>query len=78
MAVQEAASLRAVEWDIGVVEIEHDLARRTLVGFEKQRHQQRIDLRPSKRLVSPAFSDTDGCAEVVTLQRSIRSSLRRC
>jgi hypothetical protein len=31
-----------------------------------------------KRLVSPAFSDTDGCAELETLKRSVRSSLRRC
>ena len=31
-----------------------------------------------KRLVSPAFSDADGCAELVTLKRSIRSILRRC
>jgi len=31
-----------------------------------------------KRLVSPAFSDADRCAELVTLKRSIRSSLRRC
>ena len=32
----------------------------------------------SKRLVSPAFSDSDGCAELSTLKRSVRSSLRRC
>lgn len=31
-----------------------------------------------KRLVSPAFSDADGCAELSTLKRSVRSSLRRC
>jgi hypothetical protein len=35
-------------------------------------------LERSKRLVSPAFSDTDGCAELETLKRSVRSSLRRC
>jgi hypothetical protein len=31
-----------------------------------------------KRLVSPAFSDAEGYAEVATLKRSVRSSLKRC
>ena len=31
-----------------------------------------------KRLVSPAFSDTDGCVELGSLRLSVRSSLRRC
>ena len=38
----------------------------------------RLILIHRKRLVSPAFSDADGCAELSTLKRSVRSSLRRC
>lgn len=45
MAVVEAAFLHAVQRDVGVVEIEHDLARRTLVRLEEKIDQQRIDLR---------------------------------
>ena len=40
--VEEAAFLHAVERDVGVVEIDHDLAR---VGLDEQIDQQRIDLR---------------------------------
>jgi hypothetical protein len=43
--MEEAAFLRAIERDVGVVEIEHDLAWRTLMCLEKKRDQQRIDLR---------------------------------
>jgi len=39
------ATSSAVERDIGVVEIDHDLARRALMGLDKQIDQQRIDLR---------------------------------
>ena len=41
----EAALLHAVQWDVGVVEIEHDLARRAVMRFEEDIDQQRIDLR---------------------------------
>ena len=44
MAVEEAAFLHAVERDVGVVEIDHDLARRALMGLDEQIDQQRIDL----------------------------------
>ena len=43
--MEEAALLHAVQWDIGVVEIEHDLARRAVMRFEEDIDQQRIDLR---------------------------------
>ena len=46
VAVEEAALLSAVERDVGVVEIEHDLARRPLMCLEEQIDQQRVDLRP--------------------------------
>jgi len=45
MAVVEAAFLHAEERDVGVVEIEHDLARRTLMRLKEKIDQQRIDLR---------------------------------
>ena len=45
VAVEEAAFLHAVERDVGVVEIDHDLARRPLMGLDEQIDQQRIDLR---------------------------------
>ena len=44
IAVVEAALLHAVKRDVGVVEIEHDLARRTLMRLEKYIDHQRIDL----------------------------------
>ena len=46
IAVEEAAFLPAVQRDVGVVEIEHDLARRTLMRLQEKLDQQRIDLRP--------------------------------
>ncbi len=45
VAMEEAAFLHAVERDVGVVEIDHDLARRALMGLDEQIDQQRIDLR---------------------------------
>jgi hypothetical protein len=48
VAVVEATFLHAVERDVGIVEIDHDLARRapglSLLGLEEQIDQQRIDL----------------------------------
>jgi hypothetical protein len=38
-------NLHAVERDVGVVEIDRDLARRALMGLDEQIDQQRIDLR---------------------------------
>jgi len=43
--VEEAALLLAVQRDVGVVEIKHDLARCAIMRFEEKIHQQRIDLR---------------------------------
>ena len=45
VAVEEPSLLLAVQRDVGVVEIQHDLARRTVVRFEKEIDQQRIDQR---------------------------------
>src|SRR5437660_564085 len=45
-AVEEAAFLPAVERDVGIVEIEHDLARRALMRLEEEIDEQRIDPRP--------------------------------
>jgi hypothetical protein len=44
IAVEEAAFLPAVKRNVGVVEIEHDLAWRTLVRLEIKLDQQSIDL----------------------------------
>ena len=43
--MEEAALLLAVQRDVGVVEIKHDLARCAIMRFEEKIHQQRIDLR---------------------------------
>ena len=43
--MEEAAFLLAVQRDVGVVEIQHDLARCALMRFEERVDQQRIDLR---------------------------------
>ena len=34
-----------MQWDVGIIEIQHDLARHTRMRFEEQIDQQRIDLR---------------------------------
>ena len=44
--MEEAAFLPAVERDVGIVEIEHDLAWRTLMRSQEKLDEQRIDLRP--------------------------------
>ena len=46
VAVEEAAFLTAVQRDVGVVEIEHDLSRRALMRLEEKIDQQRVDPRP--------------------------------
>jgi hypothetical protein len=46
VAVEEAALLPAVERHVGIVEIEHDLARRTLMRLAEKLDEQRIDLCP--------------------------------
>ena len=46
IAVEEAPFLMAVQRNVGGVEIEHDLAGRLFVCFQKHIHQQRIDLAP--------------------------------
>jgi hypothetical protein len=51
MAVEEATFLHAEQWDVGVVEIEHDLARRTLMRLEEKIDQQRIDCAPSPSIL---------------------------
>ena len=43
--MEEAALLRPVKRDVGVVEIQHDFARCTRVRFEEEVNQQCIDLR---------------------------------
>ena len=43
--MEEAAFLLAVQRNVGVVEIQHDLARCTLMRFEEKIQQQPIDLR---------------------------------
>ena len=43
VAVKEAAFLIAVQRVIGCVQIEHDLARRSLMRVEKQVHEQPLD-----------------------------------
>jgi hypothetical protein len=45
IAVEESALLLAVQGNVGVVEIQHDLARCALMRFEEKIHQQPIDLR---------------------------------
>ena len=45
IAVEEPAFLCAVQRNVGVVEIQHDLARCTLMRIKEQIDQQRIDLR---------------------------------
>ena len=45
VAVEEAAFLLAVERDVGVVEIEHDLPWRPLMRLEEQIDEQRVDPR---------------------------------
>ena len=42
--VKKATFLHPVDWDVGVVEIQHDFARCTRVRFEEEVNQQRIDL----------------------------------
>ena len=44
--MEEAAFLLAVQRNVSVVEIQHDLPRRTRMRIEEQINQQRIDLRP--------------------------------
>ena len=46
IAVEEPAFLLPVERDVGVIQIQHDLTRRTLMRFKEQIDQQRIDLCP--------------------------------
>ncbi len=43
--MEEAAFLTAVQRDVGVVEIKHDLLRRALVRLEEQIDQQRVNPR---------------------------------
>jgi hypothetical protein len=43
--MEEPAFLHPVQGDVGVVKIQHDLARLTLMRLEEQIDQQRIDLR---------------------------------
>src|SRR5438552_16751014 len=45
VAVEEAAFLLAMERDVGVVEIEHDLLWRPLMRLEEQIDEQRVDPR---------------------------------
>jgi hypothetical protein len=45
IAVEEPAFLLAVQRNVGVVEIQHDLARCAFMRFEEKIHQQPIDLR---------------------------------
>jgi hypothetical protein len=45
VSVVEPSFLHPVQRDVGVVEIQHDLARRSPMRLEEQIHQQRIDLR---------------------------------
>jgi hypothetical protein len=45
IAVEEPAFLPATQRDVGVVQIKHDLAQRTIMRVEEEIHQQRIDLR---------------------------------
>jgi hypothetical protein len=45
MAIIEATFLHAMQRDVGVVEIEHDLARRTLMRLEEKVDQQPVHLR---------------------------------
>ena len=44
--MEEAAFLPAVQRDVGVVEIEHDLARRTVMRLQEKLDQQCINPRP--------------------------------
>jgi hypothetical protein len=44
VAVEEPSLLRPVQRDVGVVKIQHDLARCALMRFEEEIHQQPIDL----------------------------------
>jgi len=45
VAMEEPAFLHPVQRDVGVIEVQHDLARLTLMRLEEQIDQQRIDLR---------------------------------
>ena len=42
VAVEEAPLLLAVQFHVGGVQVEHDLRRRRLEGFQKNRHQQGV------------------------------------
>ena len=46
IAMEEAAFLPAVQRDVGVVEVEHDLARRTVMRLQEKLDQQFINPRP--------------------------------
>jgi hypothetical protein len=35
-----------VQWNVGIVEIQHDLARRTVMRLQEKLHQQRVNLWP--------------------------------
>ena len=43
--MEEPAFLRAVQRDVGIVEIQHDLAWRTLMRVQEKIDQQRVNLR---------------------------------
>ncbi len=43
--MEEPAFLRSVQWDVGIIKIQADLARHRRMRFEEQIDQQRIDLR---------------------------------
>ena len=63
VAVEEAAFLHAVERDVGVVEIDHDLARRALMRLDEQIDQQRIDLRRRNRSCDTSRHAASACAQ---------------
>ena len=46
ITMEEPAFLSAVQRNVGIVEIEHDLARRTLMRLQEKLDQQRVNLWP--------------------------------
>ena len=49
--MEEPAFLSAVQRNVGIVEIEHDLARRTLMRLQEKLDQQRVNLWPVKSIL---------------------------
>ena len=52
---EKPAFLSAVQRNVGIVEIEHDLARRTLMRLQEKLDQQRVNLWPATITIDPVI-----------------------